>query len=411
MLYSRPAAELIQRLQTHTIDVDSDSWARDLTLSTLVCQVAAKLYDDEAARKDAMKPHLGELFGISFSPPSPPGGIPIQPQGVAFDAVVTIIVADGRTIAILCAVEYKNELGPSGMAHLQAPFTFQRLTSHPAVVLSNPSPTILIVIAGPDLAINYGIFADTWMFKEIIRIRLTGNTVAERRANIERLALVAREVRQTVAELRTLYAGVRVSPPTPNLVPYLPDPTPLPTDPFPRLQFTDRLSSDLSASLFRAELVENKVPVIVKFCNSYDANAHNALADGGFAPHLHGRRTFPLTGGLTMVIMHTERTSDLISAKAKYQRLPKPVKTEVMNALKVLHDAGYVHGDIRRENILVPRDHHGPIMLVGLGSAGRVEQARYPPDLVLDTLRCKLKGAQAGGKITRKHDIEMCKQL
>ena len=54
---------------------------------------------------------------------------------------------------------------------------------------------------------------------------------------------------------------------------------------------------------------------------------------------------------------------------------------KVQEAVAVLHGAGFVHGFICREHILVREGEELSVMLVGFEWAGKAGQARYPVSL------------------------------
>ena len=62
-------------------------------------------------------------------------------------------------------------------------------------------------------------------------------------------------------------------------------------------------------------------------------------------------------------------------------RLPKSAFEEIRNQLNQLHDAGFVHGDLRDVNIMV-KEGIGvtfQLMIIDFDWAGEKEMTRYPP--------------------------------
>ena len=121
-----------------------------------------------------------------------------------------------------------------------------------------------------------------------------------------------------------------------------------------------------------------------------------------------------------MVVMAFD--PEMRSAYDQYfgRELPEGVVAEVDRALALLRRRDptnvsvnrdnmlvLVHGDVRRENILVPRnpDRATParVHLVGFRWSGEEGRVRYPCDLFLDDVRTNL-GLRAGDRIVSDDD-------
>ena len=82
----------------------------------------------------------------------------------------------------------------------------------------------------------------------------------------------------------------------------------------------------------------------IKFTRRYSAEAHQCLAAQGLAPALWQCKDIP--GGWTVVVMDKSEYS-LLHGQTLTNKYKKQVRSKVIMALKMFHDAGYVHGDIR----------------------------------------------------------------
>lgn len=85
-------------------------------------------------------------------------------------------------------------------------------------------------------------------------------------------------------------------------------------------------------------------------CCSYSVEAHEALHHAGFAPRLHGCELLP--GRWLMVVMEylpSARTWDATDAREK-------PRDALRAAIDALHEAGFVHGDLRGCNVLVDKE-------------------------------------------------------
>jgi serine/threonine protein kinase len=147
--------------------------------------------------------------------------------------------------------------------------------------------------------------------------------------------------------------------------------------------------------------------ICVKFARRYSKEAHMKCASMGFAPQLRGFEELP--GGWYMAIM------DYLDA-ASYQELcsalpelslasKKNTAREIHEAISALHQAGYVHGDIRSNNVMKKKG-DGGIMLVDFDWAGIIEEVRYPMNVNIVEIG-RPQGAYDGQLILAEHDVAM----
>jgi hypothetical protein len=171
-------------------------------------------------------------------------------------------------------------------------------------------------------------------------------------------------------------------------------------------------------SLFVAEY--GRIPVLVKFCESYGEAAHRVLAAAGLAPAL--RYCSQIVGGAFMVIMDLIDGPD--AGQAFTGNLPPTVLEDIHNALKKLHEAGLVFGDMRRPNIMLVKSRgvydeeedaygedewHG--QLIDFNWSGPVGKARYPPTLNNDGRITWAFGVEPVGLIEKRHDEDMLEKI
>ena len=150
-------------------------------------------------------------------------------------------------------------------------------------------------------------------------------------------------------------------------------------------------------------------PVIIKFVRGmYGEAAHRQVAAAGYAPPLHG--VVPLEGGWNAVVM-----GYLDKVEWSYPRCDDDVA-----AVKEAYDAafiGFVHGDLRRDNILVHHRDDGrtDVRFVDFDRAGQVGQARYPPTVHWNDTRIDpTAGTQLGRPfplITQEDDLNSIEEL
>jgi hypothetical protein len=236
---------------------------------------------------------------------------------------------------------------------------------------------------------------------------------------IKRVAKVFEAVARAVKSLRAYYYNLCVQK-DPKFLP--PSPTYSPNSPLRLrkiLEFRCRLffgqKPNYQGSLFFAEY--GRIPVLVKFCESYGEAAHRLLAAAGLAPEL--RYCARVVGGAFMVIMDLVDGPDA-HQEFKHGGLPPTVLEDIQNALKKLHEAGLVFGDMRRPNIMLVKSRdaydededvfvegewHG--QLVDFNWSGPVGKARYPPTLNTDGRITWALGIEPAGLIEKRYDEDM----
>lgn len=209
---------------------------------------------------------------------------------------------------------------------------------------------------GPYLRIQGAILLDKVIYRAFTEYMWLGGT-PYLDENIMRIARIFSAAAKAVRNLHAYYDGLVLCD------------TPVPSRHFPRpifgpedqpdfhLTFTEKLcfESTVPRLLFGAEITEqgeaNHVSkkVIVKFAEEYREEAHRLLAEHLLAPRLHFcKRTLC---GFWMIVM------DRVEGQDAYTLFPgEPpdyVKKDVDKAIQLLHQHGFVHGDICMSNILV----------------------------------------------------------
>ncbi|KAF8519333.1 hypothetical protein BU17DRAFT_65931 [Hysterangium stoloniferum] len=172
--------------------------------------------------------------------------------------------------------------------------------------------------------------------------------------------------------------------------------------------------------VFRATTVDTKTKICIKFLppGSYLDSAievQKYAAGGGFAPAILGVNF--LSAGWTMVVME-----DLVDHYMPFQasdRTDLRVREALQAALKNLDSKGYVHGDLRKENILVRGksamglDNGGltsRVKFVDFEWSGPEGVVEYP--LQLNTTQIQRPvDAVSTGPIRKAHDRQMVEYL
>jgi hypothetical protein len=117
-----------------------------------------------------------------------------------------------------------------------------------------------------------------------------------------------------------------------------------------------------------------KYDVIIKFTPAYCEDAHRKLAELERAPFLRFCKRMDSVGMYVVVMDYEDgRHTDI--------PLEDEVHVEQLRAaVETLHDANYVHGDIRGPSVLITA---GGLELVDFDWCGEEGKARYPADISL----------------------------
>jgi hypothetical protein len=146
--------------------------------------------------------------------------------------------------------------------------------------------------------------------------------------------------------------------------------------------------------------------VIVKFTRTYCAEAHEiCYASGRAAPQLYACESLP--GGWKLVAMEY-----LANAVQLQQPVTNGmVSTKLRGAVTALHAAGYVHGDLRRCNVLQSNEgSESGVCVIDFDWAGMEGQQNYPSFTNHGDIGWP-EGAATGMPLRRAHDEYFLQQL
>jgi serine/threonine protein kinase len=217
--------------------------------------------------------------------------------------------------------------------------------------------------------------------------------------------------KKTIGRLEEYYQTLPLAPPVVRTFPY---PTSYKDKRGQEIKFTYRSRID-EKLVFRASVdgdVKNN-SLCVKFTKRYSENAHQFLANLGYAPQL--REVTSLPGGWTMVIMDFSPYAQLAELFMPSVESPRFVKSKIRDIVQKLHDNGFVHGDIRENNILVDPETLASkddcaVHLIDFDWAGKDQEVRYLGRVNTLTVR-RPNGVSDGELITKSHDMEMVSLL
>lgn len=155
-------------------------------------------------------------------------------------------------------------------------------------------------------------------------------------------------------------------------------------------------SSDVQES---QQLPDINETIIVKFVRYYGSKAHQTLAKANCAPQLYA--VVKLSPDWLMVVM-----SRVVGQAPSDGKVDKTTFEQLSAALKLLHNANLVHGDLRSNNVMVSDK---GVFVVDFDWSGEHEIQRYPY-FMNDTIRWPDK---VGDNATMKfeHDLEMLNRM
>jgi len=135
--------------------------------------------------------------------------------------------------------------------------------------------------------------------------------------------------------------------------------------------------------------------LVIKFVDRYGVDAHQLLADAGMAPRLlycglmdgrddvrnaWSRAVGSIKGGGLYIGPTRMVVMEYIEGNSEVERAswPDDAREQVEEAVKKLHAAQLVFGDLRGPNIIFSK---GKAFLIDFDWAGKVNEARYPRNL------------------------------
>jgi hypothetical protein len=153
------------------------------------------------------------------------------------------------------------------------------------------------------------------------------------------------------------------------------------------------------------------MPIVVQFVHRYNKEAHTLLANSDMAPNLlyfgkvGVRDGDPSYGHLQMVVMDYVEGTTVDRAPI----LPSSFREQVQAMLELLHDNGYVFGDLRGPNLMLKKDKK-TVVLIDCDWIGKDGESRYP--IAMSQTIEWPEGVKNGlGVMKKEHDVEMLERL
>ncbi|KAJ6494397.1 hypothetical protein C8R45DRAFT_824657 [Mycena sanguinolenta] len=380
-----------------------------LATADLMCKASA-IYDNENTRRNKILPVLKNAISygitqlISDDRTTPDGGVIWTMSGK--DAPPNEAVA-------LLIEEEKRELGEDGCdASIRASFSMLRYWAQSNAIRGRCCcPTFLIAFAGPWLAVLGTVLTDKCIVQRLTDFIWLGNgAVLNDSRQCLRVARVLHSLTRSLENLRKYYVTLTSSS---NFEPsrFFPSPTSfLSSGALVYFEYLEALERDAVCVTFLCRTREAQPrSVVVKFAQTYCPEAHELLAQKGLAPqllycgpvdHSNGAPSYRL---LKMIVMQ------YIDGKTVAQlqgNVPENFPEQLTSLVSLLHDGGYVFGDLRWPNVMVAGNE---VKLIDFDWVGKEGHAKYPIHLAHNILWPP--GVTAMGKTEKEHDIHLLKSF
>ncbi|KAL5634282.1 hypothetical protein ACGC1H_006180 [Rhizoctonia solani] len=367
--------------------------------------ISQNLYGGTQARNEAIRSSLGRLLGGALQE--------TQANGVESGGAITGPEAT-------CLIILETGMGPSDPS-TQAAQSYTRYWSNSAArrwLNWCCCPSIIIGIAGPWMCVLGAIFLDRPVVQPLTDFLWVGENPVRSTA-LGYIARVFDCISQARHELEHYY-GTNNPPPLGKN----------PARPFPYLMHYLDSSGQVvyftyrkglcplhpEKAIFLAETVdkENPKPIVVKFVQSYNANAHKLLAENRFAPQLlYDGTMYPEDQPGPEHIMIVMELVQGVDFEWSSSRLPSSAFNDVKAAIDLLHSHDWVFGDPRGPNVMILQDSSGKAtgraMLIDFDWCGKHLEGRYPQKM---NMAVGWHGDVGPGAILDKqHDLYLLNQL
>ena len=332
--------------------------ATDTKFVMQLCMNMAKAYDKEDNRMDVVRKCLSEYFALQ-------GGLAVE-EIRRMDGAITI-----DSIPILI-IEGKNEIGVGGCdSYLEVVAYYANELTKNATYFR--APCFLVEIVGPHIAISGAVKA-----KYVLVDRLTNFMwmvpLMNNRPAMAQLARVFKALKNALATLRQFYLDRKM-----EIQPQFPYFTKI--EGIGTIVYSDEIKQDVFLGNLIRKDDEGSISVIVKFVEQYCIDAHRLMAYNGYAPSVIAFEQ--VTSRYHVVVMEYIQDTETLHEYVKNEQNKKhPVdklKDHCSKALRIMHEGGYCHGDLRGNNILVKRkETTQPIVIVDFDWSGKTGVATYP---------------------------------
>ena len=271
-------------------------------------------------------------------------------------------------------------------------------------------PAFLLAGGGAYLSILGAVYTDKFVVQRLTDVKWIGEATTHEDRRVYRLAKLFTSLRLAVTALDEYYSRVSKDQGIPVLIRNEPHPRffPYPTsfEEYPteanqeprctEFRYIDAFRADSINVTFLAEVESSGQKLVIKFVDRYGVEAHELLAAASMAPRLlycgqlDGKSDVRggaescteddvNLGGLYDGPMHMVVMGYIEGNTADKQSVwPEDACVETEKAIRTLHDAQLVYGDLRAPNIMFSGD---KVFLIDFDWAGKVGKVYYPRNL------------------------------
>ncbi|KAI0313859.1 hypothetical protein OF83DRAFT_1064772, partial [Amylostereum chailletii] len=315
---------------------------------------ASGIYPHEDTRIGLMVPYLKALLGL-------PGLLTHmeQTEGRAIGDCMETVKLPGGVAGlgpVFVYMEWTPELGVGGDPGLQVAHTYRMHViqdEYQQIRDNSCCPCILMAFAGSYFSVFGAVLIDVPFVQPFTEYHLLGGD-PHTDESVVHVARIFHVLSRALAALRQGYLDLKLDGGYRIEKRLFPKPVlrnPLST--LPNIVYIDRFYcrgwrlEDHRQPIYLARLLSDErsgTVVVVKFSKTYNADAHKLLVEQGLAPTLHFAE--PVRGGHTMIVM------DFVDDLPSSEPLSEAAKSDVKKAIAILHESGFVFGDLRRSNVL-----------------------------------------------------------
>lgn len=342
-----------------------------------ICNKMQNYFVDEYARRDCFNDLLTKYFDVNVSK----------------FAVGTR--CDGGTASYPALVgEYKNEVGKGNCdSYTEGIAYYVQMLENCKTWQHWAQPSFFCELVGPNFMISGIVYGQFVYVDRLDSVWLV--TQPNVPGAMEKTVKVLAALKKCVCDLHSAYQAIEAAPKTCSHCLVFPR--------FPTFQKYDdnsiRYERRLGVHLFCGTVDSKKV--LVKFTETYCAEAHQLLEKKNLAPRLHHIRDNHNMKAIVMEYLEESQPIDVYLSSAGEEQC-KIVREHCRTALQLLHAEDYVHGDFRPCNILV-LPNVSQVRIIDFEWSGKVGEAKYP--LFMNHVDIAWPdGAKDGQHISKAHD-------
>ncbi|KAK7014818.1 hypothetical protein VNI00_019241 [Paramarasmius palmivorus] len=330
------------------------------------------------------------------------------------EGCITVMLEDDETC--VAALRQQNERGSeNGDVNVRISAEYKRYwlgETTTAVRSRTRCPTLLLTFQGPLLTVSGAILTDRWIVQTLATCSVSRVSSLDA-AHQLKVTQIFHACRLAISELKTFYRSIDLTSALTTWRPYdhsrwFPAATTYRDDKGNEITFVYQrpMTAGSRCTTFLVEELKGKKLRVVKFSERYGDQVHRCLAEANLAPKLLYSGPPFIDGtsydNVRMTVMDPVLGESL--HKSKESLTPKH-KEQLKQAVDLLGEKGFVHGDIRKPNVLI--DGKSNIKIIDFEWAGEEGKVQFPVYLNSD----EFMGAKAFDFIQHRHDVDLVERL